>query len=69
MNATIFPVSPFIAAVTPKEPEAMASFWSALESIALEQRWDTFNSTERTLTPRRSLTRFSRYFPEPVSIL
>ena len=45
------------------------SFKSVADRYSLEQRWHTFNSMERTFTPIRSLTRFSRYFPEPVNIL
>ena len=45
------------------------SLWSVADIMEAEQRWLTFNSTERAFTPRRFLTRFSRYLPQPASIL
>ena len=53
----------------PNSPALMASCWSVADIIDAEQRWLTLSSTERAFTPRRFLTRFSRYLPQPASIL
>ena len=63
------PVSPSRAACTPYLPAMTASCWSAADSMETEQRWLTFNSTERAFTPSLPRTRRSRYFPQPASIL
>ena len=69
LKAIILPVSPLSAACTPNSPARIASCWSVSESMDAEQRWLTLSSTERALTPRRLRTRFSRYLPQPASIL
>ena len=38
-------------------------------SMEALQRWLTFSSMERAFTPSRLRTRFSRYLPQPASIL
>ena len=69
MKEIILPVSPSRAACTPYLPAMTASCWSAADSMETEQRWLTFNSTERAFTPSLPRTRRSRYFPQPASIL
>ena len=45
------------AACTPYAPALTASVRSVSDSIALEQRWQTLSSIERTFTPTFSLTK------------